>query len=134
MKKIKTKAGNTYVSTRPNFPNDFDDAMKDEVLDRLSRAFMKFESLQRQGIAMSHHQIGVVMVSVIGLFCTEMEAAYVPLSKMTGPMAPLAELIEPGDFDQNKEVAVCLFYDHRLQQPFHPNSSVGLFILGRADG
>lgn len=132
MKKVKTRQGHTYLMMRPNFPNDFDDRMKDEILDRLANKFLPLHLLQKEGMAKENDQIGVVMVSVIGLLSKYMEAAFVVRSKMSGPMGAVRELVEPGDFDPEKELAIALFYDHRHQQPFHPNSSVGLFILERA--
>lgn len=132
MKRIKTRQGHTYLPTRPNFPNDFNDRMKDEILDRLAGKFLTLFLLQKEGMAKGKGEIGVVMVSMVGLFSPYMEAAFVPHSRMLGPMAPIAEVMEPGDFDPECTMAVCLFYDHRLQQAFHPNSDVGLFLLERA--
>lgn len=131
-KKVKTRGGHVYYSSRMNFPVDFDDGMKDEVLDRLAHAFDKLHGLAKQGVAMSRGETGTVMVSLIGLLSPNMEAAYVQKSRMNGPMAAIAPLIDEGDYDVSTQLHVSLFYDHRLSQPFHPNSDVGMFLLEKA--
>ena len=58
---IKTRQGHTYLNSRPNFPNGFDDNLKDEILDRLSGKYFPLHGLQRTGMEKSNGEIGVVI-------------------------------------------------------------------------
>jgi hypothetical protein len=133
--KIRTSLGHTYlrkdVPSRENWPEAYDDGLKDEILNRLSRAYPKLRDIAITGWKESD-EIGTMMVSMRGLFADKMMAAYMPKSRCNGPLEYVHSTINEGEFHPVNKLHITLFYDHMLE-PFHPASQVGIFYMGEID-